>query len=72
MSDPAALNESARHYAFLAAAWIANVDGAEVGAETDALCQLRKALNITPSVARQLHQLARRAVRIPPPSLSLA
>ncbi len=72
MSDPAALNESARHYAFLAAAWIANVDGAEDGAETDALCQLRKALDIRPSVARQLHQLARRAARIPQASLSAA
>ena len=32
MPDPAALNESARHDAFLAAAWIAHVDGTEDGA----------------------------------------
>jgi hypothetical protein len=31
MSDPAALNERARHDAFLDAAWIAHVDGAEDG-----------------------------------------
>lgn len=64
MRDPAALDESARHYVFLTAAWIANVDGVEGGAETDALCQLRKVLDIAPSVARQLHQVARNAALV--------
>ena len=66
MRDPAVLDESARHYVFLTAAWIANIDGVEGGAETDALCQLRKALGITPAVARQLRELARSAVTLSP------
>lgn len=61
MSDPKSFDETARHYAFLTAAWIACVDGAEADEELDALCQLRKTLDIAPSVARRLHQLARAA-----------
>ena len=72
MRDPAALDERARHYVFLTAAWIANVDGAEDGAETDALCQLRKVLGITPSVARRLHHIARGAAALSPSQLRVA
>lgn len=61
MPDPATFDETARHYVFLAAAWIANVDGTEDDTELDALCQLRKALDISPNVARRLHHLARGA-----------
>ena len=47
MSDPAALNERARHDAFLDAAWIAHVDGAEDGVlvrltENDVLIPYRR------------------------------
>lgn len=72
MPDTAALDERARHYVFLTAAWIANVDGAERGAETDALCQLRKVLGITPGVARRLHHIARGAASLSPSSLSVS
>ncbi|MEM9727500.1 MAG: hypothetical protein AAF997_02875 [Myxococcota bacterium] len=61
MKHPEALDESARHLVFLTAAWIANVDGQEHGAEIDALCQLRNALGIAPLVARRLLDIARRA-----------
>ena len=72
MRDPATLDEHARHYAFLTAAWIANVDGFEDEKQLDALCQLRKALGIAPTVARRLHQLARSAAEFSPPSLEVA
>ena len=72
MCDPAALDERAREYAFYTAAWIANVDGMEDGAETDALCQLRKVLGISPAVARRLHQLARDTAAFSPTRLSAA
>jgi tellurite resistance protein len=51
----------ARQMLFLAAAWIANVDGEEHEAEIDALCQLRSALGLAPDLARKLHQIARDA-----------
>ena len=66
MPDPTNFDENARHYVFLTAAWIANVDGAEHDKELDALCQLRKALGIAPAVARRLHHLARFAADFPP------
>ncbi len=72
MRDPASFDENARHYVFLTAAWIANVDGAEHDKELDALCQLRKALGIAPTVARRLHQLARLAADFSPPELGAA
>ena len=72
MSDLATFDETARHYVFLTAAWIANVDGAEDDTELDALCQLRKALDIAPAVARRLHQLARSAAAFSPPGLEAA
>ena len=50
---------NARQMLFLAAAWIANVDGEEHEAEIDALCQLRSALGLEPDLARRLHQIAR-------------
>ncbi len=59
MRVPATLDEAARHYVFLTAAWIANVDGAEDDNEIDALCQLRQALDIAPGAARELHRRAR-------------
>ncbi|MGB5812597.1 MAG: hypothetical protein WBG86_18825 [Polyangiales bacterium] len=59
MNDTTLLSENARHLMFLTAAWIANVDGHEDPLEVDALCQLRKALDIAPATARKLHQLAR-------------
>lgn len=59
MAGPTILNEDARHLVFLAAAWIASVDGHEDGTQLDALCQLRDALNIAPTVARRLHHIAR-------------
>lgn len=65
MRDTATFDEAARHYVFLTAAWIANVDGAEDEKEIDALCQLRNALGIAPTVARRLHQLARNAAAFP-------
>lgn len=72
MPSTAAFNETARHYMFLAAAWIANVDGNEGDAEIDALCQLREALGISPSAARKLHHLARDTATLFPPSLEVA
>jgi hypothetical protein len=72
MPDPADLNETARHWVFLTAAWIANVDGNEDGAELDALCQLRKALDIAPTVARRLHDLARSAAPFATPTVEVA
>lgn len=72
MPDPTSFDENTRHYVFLTAAWIANVDGAEHGKEIDALCQLRKTLGIAPTVARRLHQLARSATAFSPPSLEAA
>ena len=66
MSDPMSFDESTRHYVFLTAAWIANVDGKERDEEIDALCQLRRALDISPGVARRLRQLARGTAAIPP------
>lgn len=59
MSNTANLDENARHHVFLAAAWIANVGGTEDDEKVDALCQLRKALDIEPIVARELHEIAR-------------
>ena len=72
MHDPTTFDETARHYVFLTAAWIANIDGAEDDNELDALCQLRKALGIAPAVARRLHHLARSAAAFPPPTLGVA
>ena len=66
MSEETNFDETARHYAFLTAAWIANIDGSEGDRELDALCQLRKALGIAPAVARRLHQMARSAAFAPP------
>ncbi|MEM7137482.1 MAG: hypothetical protein AAF500_12925 [Myxococcota bacterium] len=68
MNDTATLDENARHLMFLTAAWIANVDGREDPLEVDALCQLRAALDIAPSLARKLLQLARSSCG-PAPSL---
>ena len=68
MRDPATFDENARHYAFLTAASIANVDGVEDDRELDALCQLRKTLGIAPTVARRLHQLACSATEFAPPN----
>lgn len=59
MTEATPLSEHARHLVFFTAAWIANVDGVEDPHEIDALCQLRRALDIAPAVARRLHQLAR-------------
>ncbi|MGB5268140.1 MAG: hypothetical protein WBN30_16220 [Polyangiales bacterium] len=53
------LSNEARNMLFLVAAWMANVDGEEQGAEVDALCQLRGALGLEPPVARELLQMAR-------------
>ena len=58
------LTENARHMLFLAAAWIANVDGEEHDAEIDALCELRTALGLEPALARDLHQMARSAFEV--------
>jgi len=58
MLDSTFSNE-ARNMLFLVAAWMANVDGKEHGAEVDALCQLRGALGLEPPVARELLQIAR-------------
>lgn len=66
MTDAANFDETARHYIFLTAAWIANIDGSEHDQELDALCQLRKALGLAPSVARRLHHMARSAAFAPP------
>jgi hypothetical protein len=66
MSDPLTFDEATRHYVFLTAAWIANVDGRERDEEIDALCQLRKALDIAPGIARQLRELARGTAATPP------
>jgi len=66
MSGPMTFDETTRHYVFLTAAWIANVDGDEHGEEIDALCQLRKALDIAPGVARRLRELARGTAATPP------
>lgn len=65
MAEKSNFDETARHYVFLTAAWIANIDGAEDDRELDALCQLRKALGIAPSVARRLHHMARSAAFAP-------
>lgn len=72
MPRTTAFNETARHYMFLAAAWVASVDGKEGDAELDALCQLREALDIAPSAARRLHQLARESATVFPPGLEAA
>jgi tellurite resistance protein len=56
------LSNEARNMLFLVAAWMANVDGKEQGAEVDALCQLRGALGLEPPVARKLLQIARSRV----------
>ena len=72
MPDPTTFDETARHYVFLTAAWIANVDGAEDDKELDALCQLRKALGIAPAVARRLHSHARSLSAFSPPNLEIA
>ena len=53
------LSNEARNMVFLVAAWMANIDGKEQGAEVDALCQLRGALGLEPPVARELLQIAR-------------
>ena len=66
MRDSTAFDETTRHYVFLTAAWIANVAGHERGEEIDALCKLRKALDISPTIARRLHQRARGAAAVPP------
>ena len=72
MRDEETFDETARHYVFLTAAWIANVDGSENDDELDALCQLRKAPGISPTVARRLHRLARSAAAFSPPTLEAA
>ena len=72
MRDPMNFDETARHYVFLTAAWIANVDGSEDEKELDALCQLRYALDIAPTVARRLHDLARSAAAFSPPKFERA
>lgn len=66
MSDPLTFDEATRHYVFLTAAWIANVDGQERAGATDALCELRRALDIAPGIARQLRQLAQGTAATPP------
>ena len=72
MPDPTTFDETTRHYVFLTAAWIANVDGAEDDKELDALCQLRKALGIAPAVARRLHHHARSLAAFSLPNLEAA
>lgn len=72
MGHPSTFDETARHYIFFTAAWIANVDGHEDDTELDALCQLRKTLGIEPATARQLHQLARHAATRSPTGLEAA
>ena len=62
ITDPRTLNENARHLIFLAAAWIASVDGEERESQLDALCQLRGALDIAPDLARQLRDMARNSI----------
>jgi hypothetical protein len=59
MMNDTALTERARCALFLVAAWMANVDGEEHGAEVDALCQLRLALGLDPDLARALLETAR-------------
>ena len=71
MRNPSTFDETARHYVFFTAAWIANVDGQEHGLELDALCQLRKALGIAPAIARRLHQLARSGAVFSPTDLGV-
>ena len=66
MGDPMTFDEATRHYVFLTAAWIANVDGSDSDEEIDALCQLRRALDIAPGVARRLRQLAQGTGAFPP------
>jgi hypothetical protein len=66
MAKTTSFDQTTRHYVFLTAAWIANIDGSEDDREIDALCQLRKALGIPPSVARHLHHMARSAAFAPP------
>ncbi len=64
-----ALKPSERNAVFASAAWVANADGQEVGAELDALCRVREALSIPPRVARAIHRFARltrRTLRRPP------
>lgn len=55
----ATFSDDPRNMLFLVAAWMANVDGEEQDAEVDALCQLRRALDLEPPVARELLQMAR-------------
>jgi len=53
------LPNETRRLLFLVAAWMANVDGEEHGAEVEALCELRRALHLEPPAARELLQMAR-------------